>query len=113
VERARRGEALQVVIEVPECLESEPVPPMSLQLLVENALRHGLTAGGGEIHILASRLPDGLQLSVEDPGQGDSATPGTGQSLGILRRRLERTSDLDLAPTSEGRHRATLLLRRA
>jgi hypothetical protein len=113
VERARRGEALQVVIEVPEGLESEPVPPMSLQLLVENALRHGLPTGGGEIRILASRPPEGLQLCVEDPGQGDGSTLGTGQSLGILRRRLERTSDLDLAPTSEGRHRATLLLRRA
>jgi len=112
VERARRGEALQVVIEVPEGLESEPVPPMSLQLLVENALRHGLPAGGGEIRILAARLPEGLQLSVEDPGQGEASQAGLGQSLGILRRRLERASDLNLATTPGGRHRATLLLRR-
>lgn len=112
VERARRGEALQVVIEVPEGLESEPVPPMSLQLLVENALRHGLSAGGGEIRILAAQLPEGLQLSVEDPGQGDGQAVGLGQSLEILRRRLEQASDLTLATTPGGRHAATLLLRR-
>jgi len=112
VERARRGDALHAVIEISEALESESVPPMSLQLLVENALRHGLPAGGGEICIQAARLSEGLQLCVEDPGQGDEFPSGLGQSLGILRRRLERESDLILARTPEGRHRATLLLRR-
>ena len=112
VERARRGASFQAVIDVPEALETQTLPPMSLQLLVENALRYGLPAQGGELGITVARCPEGLRLCVEDPGQGEDVVPGLGQSLEILRRRLERASDLSLTRTAEGRHLATLLLRR-
>jgi len=108
VERARLGERLRVVIQVPEVLETELVPPMALQLLVENALRHGLPVEGGEIHIQAERNRMGFYLTVEDPGQGAGESIGLGQSLGILRRRLLDDSDLVLQRTPEGRHRASL-----
>jgi LytS/YehU family sensor histidine kinase len=114
LERARLGERLQVSIEVPPELEDFPVPPLSLQVLVENAVRHAIAprVEGGLLSIRACRVPAGLQLVVGDPGTGQSADPGTGRGLQVLRTRLARPSDLAFEAIPEG-HRATLILRDA
>ncbi len=114
LEKARLGDRLQVRIEVPEELESFPVPPLSLQVLVENAVRHALAPRieGGLLSIRASFVPAGLQLVVGDPGTGQSPNPGTGRGLQVLRARLTRPSDLTFERLPAG-HQATLLLRKA
>ena len=114
LEQARLGARLQVDIQVPEDLEAYIVPPLSLQVLVENAVRHAIapSVDGGKLSIRASRVPAGLQLMVEDPGTGQSSNPGTGRGLQVLRARLARPSDLAFETHSAG-HRATLLLRDA
>ncbi len=114
LEKARLGDRLQVRIEVPEELESFPVPPLSLQVLVENAVRHAITPRieGGLLTIRASSVPAGLQMVVGDPGTGQSLNPGTGCGLKVLRARLSRPSDLVFEQLPEG-HQATLLLRKA
>ncbi|MGA2964380.1 MAG: sensor histidine kinase, partial [Candidatus Korobacteraceae bacterium] len=43
IERARLGDKLQARIEVPDTLRETMVPPMSVQSLVENAVKHGIT----------------------------------------------------------------------
>ena len=91
VERARFGERLAVEERVdPECL-GVGVPPMLLQPLVENAVKHGVAAmvEGGVVR-LGARL-DGarLRLVVENPMDPDApATRGTGLGLDGVRRRL-------------------------
>jgi LytS/YehU family sensor histidine kinase len=114
LEQARLGQRLQVSIEVPSELEDVPVPPLSLQVLVENGVRHAIApqVEGGLLSIRACRVPEGLQLIVEDPGTGQSPNPGTGRGLQVLRSRLARPSDLAFERIQE-RHRATLLLRDA
>jgi LytS/YehU family sensor histidine kinase len=114
LEQARLGQRLQVSIEVPSELEDAAVPPLSLQVLVENAVRHAIApqVEGGLLSIRACRVPEGLQLIVEDPGTGQSANPGTGRGLQVLRSRLARPSDLSFQRSPQG-HRATLLLRDA
>lgn len=72
IEQTRFGERLQVIYDVaPEALVSQ-VPVFLLQLLVENAVRHGIAkkAGDGRITIRAAKVDQRLRLSVEDDGVG-------------------------------------------
>ncbi len=114
IEKARFGERLRVRVEVPEELEAYEIPPLSLQVLVENAIKHGISRleSGGEVAITARQEPKGLRLEVTDPGGGTSSQSGTGTALETLRRRLARPEDLSLDPLEQG-FRASLLWRSA
>jgi len=107
IEQDRLGRRLKVTIQIPEELESCEVPPMSLQVLVENAIKHGVTPleGGGEVLIGAAKQGGWLRVWVEDPGPGISTVRGTGTALDTLRQRLDCPEDLQMAMV-EGRHRA-------
>ena len=72
VERARLGEGLRVHWALaPETLRAR-VPPMILQPLVENAVKHGLSPAGGEgnVWVRARREGRHLLIHVEDDGVG-------------------------------------------
>jgi hypothetical protein len=89
--RIRMGPRLNLQIDVPENLLSEPFPAMMLQTLVENAIKHGLEArpGDGTVWILARRDEDGLAVTVADDGQGfNTERAGTGIGLKNVRERL-------------------------
>ncbi len=79
-----RFEWLTVDLDVPDALRSACVPAFMLQLLVENAIRHGLASRGtpGRVHIAARVNRDRLTLSVSDDGVGFGARSGD-SSLGI------------------------------
>lgn len=93
VERARFGERLEVVEALePEAL-SRRVPPLLLQPLIENAVRHGIAQllDGGVIRIEAriERGGDRLHLAVENPCDPDrSGSTGHGVGLANVRARL-------------------------
>ncbi|MGE8287083.1 MAG: sensor histidine kinase [Stenotrophomonas sp.] len=92
--RIRMGARLALQIDVPEALHEVSLPSMSLQTLVENAIKHGLEpkSGGGTVWILARALDGQLTITVADDGQGISAhTAGTGIGLKNLRERLRLT----------------------
>jgi len=92
------------------------VPPLLLQPLVENAVKHGVAdrVEGGTIRIEAHRRGDALVVEVENPRDPD-APPRRGQGLGLenVRARLDaldrrRTRvDVDRSPD---RFRVTLTL---
>ncbi|HUP29177.1 MAG TPA: histidine kinase [Usitatibacter sp.] len=89
--RIRMGERLRVQIEVPEALKAVPVPPMMLQTLVENAIKHGLepVPGGGTIWIIARESDGRVAITVADDGRGFSEEGGgTGIGLKNVRERL-------------------------
>ncbi|HET9579185.1 MAG TPA: histidine kinase [Usitatibacter sp.] len=89
--RIRMGERLRLDIQVPEPLRGTPMPPMMLQTLVENAVKHGLEPlpGGGTIWILARPADGKVCVSVADDGRGFSeGTSGTGVGLRNVRERL-------------------------
>lgn len=113
LEKARLGGRLQVDVEVPEELEGVRVPPLCLQVLVENALKHAITPRkeGGRVAIRAERDRKGVRLSVMDPGDGRSIERGAGQALALLRQRLAKPGDLRLEALPEGGHRASVLVR--
>lgn len=85
IEQVRYGERLQVTFEIPEDVLSSHVPSFVLQLLVENAIRHGVAkkADSGKVRITALRVGDRLQLQVVDDGvgiDGDQISEGVGIS---------------------------------
>ena len=87
------GSRLAWAIDVPASLTELPVPPMLLQPIVENALKHGLEPKleGGRVDIAATRTADRLLLTVTDTGLGIQATRAvgsTGIGLSNLRERL-------------------------
>lgn len=104
IEKVRLGTRLRVRIEVPEELEGDQLPPLALQVLVENAVKHGVAPleAGGEIVILAKREGVALHLWVTDPGPGLASIPGTGTALETLRQRLDKPEDLKLERTERG-----------
>jgi signal transduction histidine kinase len=68
----RMGPRLQAQLQLPPALRSLPVPPLLLQPLVENSIRHGLEpqVAGGRIVVSAERAGDRLRLVVRDTGVG-------------------------------------------
>ncbi|KRC61293.1 histidine kinase [Agromyces sp. Root81] len=72
LERARFGERLKVTLQIAPEVLSTVVPFLSIQPLVENAVRHGLESkeGGGRITITAADSGAFAEISVEDDGVG-------------------------------------------
>jgi two-component system LytT family sensor kinase len=93
IEEARFRERLTTRIEVPADARQCMVPPLILQPLVENAVRHGVSQSpsGGTVTVSA-RLTDGrLTLTVRDDGAGSSngsSEKGTGTGLRNTRERI-------------------------
>jgi signal transduction histidine kinase len=89
--KIRMGSRLSLQVEVPQHLRSVLFPPMMLQTLVENAIKHGLEpkSGGGTVWILAREHEKSVALTVADDGRGFSAEGGgTGIGLRNVRERL-------------------------
>src|SRR5437588_3005779 len=72
LEQARFRDKLHVMIDVPEITRSAVVPAMSVQPLVENAVRHGVErrAGTGRVAISARTVGGDVELRVADDGCG-------------------------------------------
>jgi hypothetical protein len=90
--KIRMGPRLGVQVDVPEALRATPLPPMMLQTLVENAIKHGLEprTGGGTVWIRARSSDDRVAVTVADDGDGfNASTSGTGIGLKNVRERLQ------------------------
>ena len=90
--KVRMGPRLGYTLELPAALASVPVPPLLLQPLVENAIKHGLEPKieGGSITVRASHRGGELKLEVSDSGVGltDGSQPNDGFGLTQVRERL-------------------------
>lgn len=92
IEKIRLGDRLQVEWSVAADTQSAQVPPLLLQPLVENAVRHGVSRrlSPGRIVVRAWRERGELLLEVEDDGgELDGAAGGHGIGLATTRARLE------------------------
>ena len=97
IETARFEERLQTVLDVPAALRALRVPPLLLQPLVENAVKHGVAPrrAGGTVTVAAAM--DGaaggarLRLTVRDSGAGATvAQLAAGRARGVGLANLER-----------------------
>jgi len=97
IEGARFEERLAVSIELPDSLAELPVPPLVLQPLAENAVKHGIAPlrSGGRVSVKAEVEDEALVLTVTDSGTVVPATElarrrGAGIGISNLEKRLER-----------------------
>jgi len=92
--KVRMEDRLAIRIDVPAGLRSASFPPLMLQTLVENAIKHGLepAPAGGSLAVTAEIVDGALRVAVADTGVGfDPAnvrTRGTGLGLANIRERL-------------------------
>lgn len=94
IEGARFGDRLRSSVTIDDNVVDALVPPLLLQPLVENAIRHGLSATPETvtIEVAGNRNGDRLVLSVSDDGNGiDSDDLHDGIGLGNVRARLQQT----------------------
>jgi signal transduction histidine kinase len=85
IEKMRFEERLEIEWQIEANLGHIEVPPMCLQTLVENALKHGI----GKVHIYAGKTPNGLKLEVTNPGNlAPSKAQSTNTGLANVRERL-------------------------
>lgn len=95
IESLRLGRKLNTVIEVGEETLKAAIPVLSLEPLVENAVKHGIAsrAEGGTVTVRASLADRVLSVSVSDTGKGFEATSQAehhnGVALENVRRRLK------------------------
>ncbi len=120
----RMGDRLHYTLELPDGLRDTPVPPLLLQPLVENSIRHGLEpqVEGGRIAVRAHREGGRVVIEVSDTGVGlDEAAPssmtsatqdGSGFGVAQVRERLATVygdrARMSLAPAPGGGTCATL-----
>jgi signal transduction histidine kinase len=119
--QVRMGARLQTRLVLPEALAGLAVPPLLLQPLVENAIKHGLEphVGGGRLEVSAERAGERVLLSVRDTGSGLAPAIGdNGERFGLaqVRQRLATVygdaASLVLAPArdAEGGSCATIAI---
>lgn len=95
LEKARFEERLEIEMNVPQELWNEKIPPMLLQPLVENSVKHGISNAvkGGKISIAIFKANDKLKFEISDTGQGvkDKASLfGKGIGLSNTQMRLQK-----------------------
>ncbi|MFT3783418.1 MAG: histidine kinase [Nibricoccus sp.] len=90
LEKLRLGNRLAVVSQIDPGLESNYLPPLLLQGLVENAVKFGPAARkqGGEIVYSAQAMDAHLYLRVTNPGRLGTSSESTGTGLKNIRDRL-------------------------
>jgi sensor histidine kinase YesM len=102
------GTRLAWRISCPDEIRDLTLPPLLLQPLVENALRHGLEPkpGGGEVAVSAAREEGELVLEVRDDGLGLDPHRPAGMGLNNVRERVRAVSrgrgSLTLRPAVAG-----------
>ncbi|WP_312640493.1 ATP-binding protein [Hydrogenoanaerobacterium sp.] len=112
IEKARFGEKISVEYDVDPMLLGLEVPPLCIQPLVENAIKHGLLQKGGGCVTISAKQRDGVVLfEVKDTGIGMSQETilnlknedYTNKGVGIsnVSRRIRRwgNSNLDICST--------------
>jgi two-component system, LytTR family, sensor kinase len=122
LEQARFRDKLHVSFDIPIGTRAAVVPAMSIQPLVENAVRHGVErrAGGGRIAIAARVTGGDIELRVSDDGIGidpdrvPTLLSGGGQGIGLsnVDARLRATFGERYALRIEGRpgHGTTVVM---
>ena len=92
IERVRFGPRLRVEEKIEDGVAAAAVPPLLLQPLVENAVKHGISGlvEGGTVHLAARVRAGRIEIEAENPcDPGRRRGTGTGLGIGNVRLRLD------------------------
>jgi two-component system sensor histidine kinase AlgZ len=105
IESLRLGNRLQVQWHQDPGLEDLTIPQLTLQPLVENAVRHGVepAEAPGAIRVKISRKGRDLLIAVDNPFSGKAGAPGLQMALANIRERLMLMYDLEASLTASER----------
>jgi two-component system, LytTR family, sensor kinase len=116
IEKVRMGERLQYSFSVEDQLINIKVPPMILQILVENSIKHGLSPkkNGGSIFIEILKKADKIILKVIDSGVGISNNRNSdGFGLFSIQQRLQlmyKNAKIEIEKLQEGGTQVEVLI---
>lgn len=118
IEKVRMGRRLEVEVRMERGLDATLVPPLLLQPLAENAVRHGLEprTAGGKVSISARREGRTLLLTVADNGIGLNPAPTSRRGIGLqntaerVRRLYGEAAQFQITSPPEGGVRVSLTL---
>lgn len=110
IEKLRLGDKLSVEIDVAPDAAAVPVPALSVQPLVENAIKHGVAKNPSPGHVVvrAWLVEGALIVEVHDSGSGVLSQDGTGAGLGMdnvgkrLRLHYGEDAALEFTPSTGG-----------
>jgi len=90
LEKMRFEERLSIEMEIDEDTLDQPIPPMMLQTLVENAIKHGISKkiNGGKIKVISDFVHDHHELVVQNTGQLSSVINQDGFGVKSTQDRL-------------------------
>jgi two-component system sensor histidine kinase AlgZ len=96
IEQVRFGSRLAVTWQIDARATSARVPPLMLQPLVENAVRHGVEPrpAGGWVRVQATRSRGQVEVVVSNSVGEETGAPGNGMALHNLRERLRLLHDV-------------------
>jgi two-component system, LytTR family, sensor histidine kinase AlgZ len=96
IEQVRFGDRIQVEWVLDPDASAARLPPLLLQPLVENAVRHGVepSAAGAQIRISTERRGDVVVIKVTNTVPAGQGAPGNGEALANVRDRLKLLHDL-------------------
>ena len=96
IEQIRFGQRLQVIWELDDAAAGARVPPLLLQPLVENAVRHGVepAAEGGTIRVRTRVRLGRAEILITNNVPGHASEPGNGMALNNVRERLRLMHDV-------------------
>jgi two-component system LytT family sensor kinase len=91
LEHIRFEDRLSVEYEIDEDTLDQPIPPMMLQTLVENAIKHGISkqVDGGTVKIISDFKEDYHELIIRNTGHLNGFMNGDGFGLASTRNRLQ------------------------
>ena len=119
IEKVRFPNRLRVETDIPGVLASALVPPLLLQPIVENAIKHGVARSSEPVTVSISAREEKwkLILTVENDGKpADSAHDGRGTGVGMINvcdrlvARYGERGDCDHGPLPGGGYRVTVSL---
>jgi two-component system sensor histidine kinase AlgZ len=104
IEASRFGTRLAIDWQVPDDLPAVNVPPLSIQPLIENAVRHGIepTVDGGLVSVRVDVEDGGVVIVVRNPVADTDHSPSRGHGVGL------RASIARVEASTGGRGRVTL-----
>ncbi len=91
LEHIRFEDRLQIEYDIDEDTLDQPVPPMMLQILVENAIKHGINKHkmGGLVKVISDYRDNHHELIVQNSGTIATPEDGAGFGLSSTRNRLK------------------------